>query len=171
MRALYSLFITCLIALVACDATGPQSQPTGTYLSFASEPGDWVGQGESHRYVLTDGTWAVSYDTVWGAGRVAASFSAPGTYWEIVLSGAASESPPTGEWVAARRWPFNNPAAGLDFSGQSRGCNEITGRFIIFDLKRRGDTVDYLHAAWEQHCEGGDPVLKGEIAILANPWR
>ena len=53
----------CLLTLTfACgdgeSVTGPsRSAPTTTFLDLRSEPGDYIGAGESHRYTLADSIW------------------------------------------------------------------------------------------------------------------
>src|SRR4051812_40769124 len=41
---------------------------TTTFLSFQSDPGEFLGQGETHRYAVGDGGWAVA--PLWDAAGV-----------------------------------------------------------------------------------------------------
>ena len=158
--------------------------PTSTFLSFTSAPGDYIGGGETHRYTVADGVWTArvlrNYGGVQGTETVEVSVNAPPPvtqgywWWNLHLTAPAGKPIAVGTYEAARRWPFQ-PATqpGLDFSGTGRGCNQLTGRFEILDLviSAAGDTVDRLHATFEQHCEGVSTALTGEIAVVANPWR
>ena len=167
-----------LLALVAAcgTPTDPGPEPT-TFLSFASSPGDFIGGGETHRYVLTDGTWAASY-----AGSTEASFlqvsvvpvTTPWSwFWYLHLGAPAGQTLHVGTYESAERWPFQSAAhPGLDFSGTGRGCNTLVGRFVISELSLGpSNTISRLHATFEQHCEGSSAALTGEISIVANPWK
>ena len=49
-------------------------------------------------------------------------------------------------------------------SGAGRGCNTLTGRFIILEaLYGPGGPVLRFAADYEQHCEGGGPALFGPV--------
>jgi hypothetical protein len=62
------------------------------------------------------------------------------------------------------RYPFHNPAkGGLDWSGNGRGCNTLTGWFAIDSVTYTGTTLTQIDLRFEQHCEGGTPALHGAI--------
>ena len=50
----------------------------------------------------------------------------------------------------------------MSVTGDHRGCNESTGSFTIHEI-----AADRLWMSYEQHCEGGDPALFGEIRLGA----
>lgn len=65
------------------------------------------------------------------------------------------------------RNPFEAPGApGLDFSGDGRGCNKLSGRFTVSE-GRYGPQglIRSLRARFEQHCEGAAPALRGEVRV------
>ena len=175
------------VATAACSGspTGPSGSrvPTSTFLSFISAPGDFIGEGETHRYTLSDGVWTArvlrNYG-VQGSEAVEVRVNAPPPvtqgywWWTLDLAAPAGKPITVGTYETARRWPFQGATLpGLNFSGTGRGCNELTGRFEILDLviSAAGDTVDRLHATFEQRCEGRSAALTGEVAVVANPWR
>jgi hypothetical protein len=173
LRAGFSLALL-LIFLTSCgDGAGPR--PRTTFLSFTSDAGDFIGLGETKRYGLDDGTWTARYDPVsGGTNHVVLRFDGPplGDFWIRDLSGAAGQLLTTRTYEDARRHPFNGAQPGLSFTRDGRGCNELTGRFVIHDLALDPDGfIDRLHASFEQHCEGASAALRGEVSILANPWR
>jgi hypothetical protein len=52
--------------------------------------------------------------------------------------------------------------------GSGRGCNEVTGRFVIHEIAFAADgSVLRFVADFEQHCEGGPPALRGTIRYYA----
>ncbi|MBB6053633.1 hypothetical protein [Armatimonas rosea] len=53
----------------------------------------------------------------------------------------------------------------MDISASSRGCNSLTGRFVVPEyVLSATNEVERLHLTFEQHCEGGIPALRGEIS-------
>jgi hypothetical protein len=150
-----------------------------TSLSFVSDPGDYIGQGESHSYGLADGTWRATFSSFNGVDHVSVqltNFNGPtGSWfwWYLDFAAPKGQRLTIGTYEAARRYPFQPPAQpGLSFSGSGRGCNELTGRFTITGLTiGPGDSVEYLAATFEQHCEGVSKALNGQVTIAANPWR
>jgi hypothetical protein len=69
--------------------------------------------------------------------------------------------------VGAQRAPFREAGRpGIDISGDGRGCNTIEGLFEVkaFDVAADG-TLQRLWIVYEQHCEGGESALFGEVRI------
>jgi hypothetical protein len=169
--------LSATIAACGGSPSGPSGPATSTFLSFRSDPGDFIGAGESHRYALADGTWNAQAD--FGDSRTTnhinvsvVNFSA-GWFWYLDLAAPKGQMLALGAYEDARRYPFQpTTQPGVSFSGTGRGCNTLTGRFVITDLALGpANTVDRLHATFEQHCEGASPALTGEISVVANPWR
>ena len=70
-----------------------------------------------------------------------------------------------GTYSGAERYPFQSPTKpGLSVSGSGRGCNQLTGRFVVLELvlSPLGE-VEHLAIDFEQHCEGGPAALIGSI--------
>lgn len=173
-RMLILLWIA--MGAAACkNSTGPQTnaRPTSSFLSFTSETGDYIGGVESHRYTLLDGPWSARFDTLnFRTGHVRIDVNTASADWGLDLSGPRGQPLIVGRYVDASRWPFNQAKSGLSFTGGTRGCNEVSGRFIIFELVLGPEgTVTFLHAAFEQHCDNSIAALKGEIAVVGNPLR
>jgi hypothetical protein len=170
-----------LIATACSDSnsvTGPtRGTPATTFLSFTSAPGDYIGQGESHQYALVDGTWIARADVGVTEPNHVMIYITPVTtpwawWWHLDFGSPQGQPLKVGAYENARRYPFNGSQPGLDFSGTGRGCNTLTGRFVITEIVLGpGNTLDRFHATFEQHCEGSSPALTGEVRILANPWR
>lgn len=147
---------------------GPQS----TFLRYTSTPGDWIGLGGSAHYTLGDGTWSASLSD--DRQMIEVRFDAGGaTWWTLNLAAPAGDSLAVGSYENAARWPFQGTAQpGLDFSGSGRGCNELSGRFVIHDLAiDHAGELHRLHVSFRQHCESGTSYLDGELAILLHPLR
>ncbi len=174
-------FVSCLG--IACGGGGDSptrptetpSQITTTFLSYVSSPGDYIGQGQTRRYTLTDGSWRANIDPYGrGPNHISVAFDGATSWWRLELGAPAAKKLAVGTYENATRWPFQEwTAPGLDFAADGRGCNTSTGRFVIKELKLgAGTNIDRLHVTFEQHCrEASSPPLIGELAIVANPWR
>jgi hypothetical protein len=142
------------IALVCALCFAFLALPAGasaqSFVVFESEPGDWVGAG-------TSATFTTLIASPLG-GTSGASISAGGYGFQFE---APSGALVPGVCEGATRYPFNLPGVpGLSVSGNGRGCNTLTGRFIIHEIGHDASgTVDRLAADLEQHCEGGIPAL------------
>lgn len=132
--------------------------------AYTSDVGDYVGGGLSQTF-----TGATSTFSMQGYGNGGVSYIASGKreYWSALLT------PPTGEQFEAGRTyqaQRSNGAgiAGLDVSGNSRGCNTVTGQLTITKLARGDDgSIKALAATFVQHCEGADAALRGTIRYYA----
>ena len=74
-----------------------------------------------------------------------------------------------GPYEGATRYPFQSPTKpGLDVSGNSRGCNTLSGRFDVLQVEL-GPQNEVLSFAvdFEQHCEGATPALFGSVRFNA----
>lgn len=153
----------------------PGSPPSVTTLTFTSESGDYIGQGLSRTYYLGDGTWNARYDNTRGHVNVSVTnFSvSDGWSWYLDLAAPRGQQLTNGVYEGARRYPFQpETQPGLSFSGTGRGCNTLTGRFVVSDISIGPDnTVQRLTAAFDQNCEGASPTLRGRIVIASEPWR
>ena len=139
-----------------------------TSLYFYSEPGDFIGQGQEVFLTPLDGVFSIfgNFDNGVGvrtpglSSGFGADFTAP---FDATLT--------TGLFANATRFPFQAASVpGLNFSGDGRGSNTLTGQFEIleigFDAVGSPTTID---AIFEQHSEGGDPALFGRIRVNASP--
>jgi hypothetical protein len=104
--------------------------------------------GDSHLYIF-------SSDASFSAG-----FSAP-----------AGQPLRVGTYQNATRFlglPGAAPGFGIAVNG--RGCNMLTGQFVVkeVDVTATG-SVNRFWAAFEQHCEGSAPALRGEIRVTNPP--
>ena len=154
---LLTLAFVCLLSAFAL-AAGPQ-----TFLTLNSQPGDWVGQGITQTLTPADGTFTVnnSSDTV----SISFNTSDFSQFWYLDFGSAASVKFGHGEYDNAQRTAFRSPTrAGIDVSGDGRGCNTDAGRFLVSDFALASDgTIARLAIDFEQHCEGATPALFGSF--------
>jgi hypothetical protein len=149
------------VGLVCPLATTAGAQPA-TLLAFDSQPGDWVGQGRKFTLTPADGSFSVSRNYDQG---VSVTFSGSGGFWSLDFAAPGPVPLVPGMYEAATRWPFQSATEpGLSVSGEGRGCNQLTGRFVVLEaVYGASDDVERFAADYEQHCEGGTPALFGSV--------
>jgi hypothetical protein len=70
-----------------------------------------------------------------------------------------------GTYENAQRASFRTAGhPGIDLFGDGKGCNTVTGRFIVDDVSVSGTTLLTFSARFEFHCEGADPVVSGSVS-------
>jgi hypothetical protein len=162
---------------VAGDVTrppGPQNPPpaglwapaagatptAGSYIYLQSDVGDYIGQGGSFLYtpdtaaVVISGSGTDATVSVNGAGGWNGNFAAMYSVAELL----------PGYYGDLRRWPFHNRAkGGLGWYGEGRGCNSVTGWFVVDSVRYANGALAAIDLRFEQHCEGAAPALRGKI--------
>jgi len=166
--------------------TEPAVQPpTATVLAFTSEPGDFIGAGETKRYTYADGTWEAFASGMGANGsgdpvQFYVRFRANGWQERFVDNWTLFARAPQGQTlrVGTRYTGMEHSALGartapgFTFDGNARTCGSFSGWFEITDLVLGSDNrVDRARVVFEQHCDRKAPALRGEITIAANPWR
>jgi hypothetical protein len=126
---------------------------SGNYVYVSSDVGDYIGQGQTNTYTT------VNVST--NGGLLGVSTQSFGGSFQAMNSLTKLE---TGYYPDLHRYPFHNPAkGGLDWSGEGRGCNTLTGWFVVDGVTYAADTLTTVELRFEQHCEGGAPALHGAI--------
>jgi hypothetical protein len=164
------LVLATVLALLAARATHAD-----TLLRMTSDPGDWVGAGQSYLFTPDNATFTMT--GLFGRGiRVRVQGATDDFTLELMppkgetFPGSVSPILYPGVYEGAVRYPFQAAIdPGISISGDGRGCNEITGTFEVREsfFGAVGIPVT-LWATFEQHCEGGAPKLVGEIRVDAD---
>jgi hypothetical protein len=144
------LTLALLLAGLLVPATAATAQPVETgSLIMTSDPGDFVGGGQSCAYS-----------------------TAAEDFWNLDFAAPPGSPLTPGTYLGATRASFRGPGEpGLDVFGNGRGCSTVTGSFVVTAVSLSGPDNSFIErfdATFEQHCEGGEPALRGEIHI-ANP--
>lgn len=146
-------------------AVPASAQPvTNGSLSFSGDPGDYISGGQSYAYSTANGDRL----TVGGNGNhIGVSVTGyNGDWWSLDLAAPTGQTLAPGTYDRATRYPFHGAGPGLDLSGNGRGCNRLTGTFTIQNIALGPNGyVQTLDATYEQHCEGAEPALRGEVHI------
>lgn len=172
-KVLADMSATITAAAEGVQRTAPLKVSRGTFLSFVSDPGDYIVQGGSIDYALEGNFFQASVDTSLNTVSITARALNHSWWWYLYLAAPQGAQLRPGVYEDARRWPFQpSTQPGLSFSGDGRGCNTLTGRFVVEDVVYGvGPIVERLDATFVQHCEGASPALRGRIRIRADPWR
>jgi len=137
--------------------------PSATSLRLDSDPGDYVG-GFGQHYLFTTEDGDLSAGGV--PGRAGFGFIGGGHFWR---GSFAAQGLTLGHYTDDAFFTDDDARAEIDVSGDGRGCNTAIGYFDIKELVY-GDNgaVISLWATFEQHCEGSDAALRGEIRFNAH---
>src|SRR5215831_5127015 len=162
IRVLSLVLITLLFAMATAQAQV-------TSISLVSDPGDYIGGGQTTFLTPADGSFNASKN--FDNGVTIDFFGQPGVFWLIDFAAPNSQPLTVGSYTGATRFPFQAPSQpGLDVAGDGRGCNMLTGSFVVLEVSYgAGSTINSFDATFEQHCEGATPALRGEIRFNANP--
>ncbi len=145
----------------------PCEAPLPTGFCLVSDEGDWVGGGQSSS-AGGDGSVTLYSN---GSNGISADLTnaANGDYWFTDFAAPNDVRMQPGLYDPAERYPFQSGlVAGLSVVGNGAGCNTITGKFSVEELKREpGQGVTVFSVTFEQHCEGDVPALRGVINFAA----
>jgi hypothetical protein len=133
-----------------------------TSIALRSDAGDWVGAGGTYRYDPTNATISASGDWHQVSGTVDGN---NGDGWTFDFEAPRGDVLAPGTTFDATRYPFNSDGAGMEWTGNGRGCNTITGTFTVnkIGVSLDGTSINYVSLDFVQHCEGGVPALHGRI--------
>ena len=152
-------------------AAAPGEVPTGqllAILSYESDPGDDLGQGQSAAFQLGAGQFQVALNPSQSRIEIGVP-PVGGKWWDLRLEAPSGALAP-GYYNYAGSFPFQ-PAGvpGLDFTIDGRSCGgDTTGRFLIAEARFSGTQVLRFHARFEEHCSGWSAALRGQIWIDAD---
>jgi hypothetical protein len=149
-------------AFLAVSAT-PAGAVKSSGASFVSEPGDFIGGGDSYTFPT------VTYTGQRG-GYPTFSVSSATDQFDVWLAAPAGQPLTTGTYDDAQRFDFRAAGfPGLDVFGDGRGCNTVDGSFTVYDAKYdSGGNVVSFAAQFFDHCEGAYPALMGNISFNSN---
>ena len=162
-----SLGVGGLVMLPAAAARAglpPAAATKGIVVTMFSDPGDYIGAGLRQEFDKTNASFGGTVST--GGINLSVSGGTSGLSWSVVIDPPPGASFHVGYYAKVQRAPFREAGyAGLDISGDGRGCNTDSGAIDVRDMAVSGSTITRLDLLYEQHCEGGTPALFGEVRI------
>jgi hypothetical protein len=170
-RRAITLVLTAALAVLLLPGVAAAPPAETATLTMVSDPGDYIGQGQTWSYDTAAGD--VISATTNGNTLNAGVTGYNGDWWYLDFDAPNGQTLTAGTTYAnATRYPFNGSGPGLSIYGQGRGCNELTGSFTVTEATFGGPDSSYVQdfvATFEQHCEGGEPALRGTISIHNPP--
>jgi hypothetical protein len=149
------------------EATVSLSVQRPSSIVLTSDAGDYIGGGRTYTYTKASATIQVTATATAVEVRIAGDQDWNGHFQ--VPSG--SQLTPRTQFNGTR-WPFQGAGAGLSWSGEGRGCNTLTGFFVVDSLRWSGaegsSSLEAIALRFEQHCEGAGPALRGTITWRAD---
>jgi hypothetical protein len=135
--------------------------PAGNYVHLESDAGDYIGGGVTRDYSGAN----VTIGATASGGLFSVNLSSASEWWygDFRTMSTLTRLEP-GYYGDLQRYPFQNPVrGGLSWSGDGRGCNTLTGWFVVDAVTYSGSTLTAVDLRFEQHCEGGGAALHGQL--------
>src|SRR5260370_18876355 len=108
-----------------------------TCLRAISSKGEYIGQGKTYSYPgealrvrRNDRGVNISVGGAFG--------------WQISFGAPNGQFLAVGEYLDAKRYPFSAASPGIEFTGEGRGCNQISAKFVVWELEIQGNEVTKL---------------------------
>ena len=137
---------------------------TGNYVYLQSDAGDYIGGGATNVYTQANASLAPTLNGAHLGLNVTGNDNWSGDF--AAMSSLSQLQP--GYYANLRRYPFNNPVTGgMSWSGDGRGCNTLTGWFVIDSISVVSGSLASVDLRFEQHCEGGGAALRGQVHWVA----
>lgn len=140
----------------------PASQvpASGNYFFVHSAPGSFVGKGVNDLRTAADSTF-----TVYSRGHELEVRAEGQISWFLNVSPMLPLTRlQPGYYGELRRLISMNPARGaLELSGGSRGCNELTGWFVVDAVNYAGNDLTALDLRLQQQCDGAGPPVYAQL--------
>lgn len=154
---------------------GPQSPPppalwspaagttpaSGNYVYLQSDPNDYIGRGLTYTATASNATITITEVD----GHLSVDVRSPTEAWygDFQVMNTLTEFVP-GYYGDLQRYPFHNPTkGGLAWIGGNRGCNSVSGWFVVDSVTYAAGELASIDLRFEQHCESATPALHGEI--------
>jgi len=161
------VLLVAVISVALLPSSASATTAASGSVTMTSDAGDYIGGGQSYSYVAgqdiltSSGSASVIQIAVNGYN---------GDWWTLDFAAPSGQSLSVGTYADATRYPFQGAGPGLAVSGNGRGCNTLTGSFTVSAVNfGPNDYLESFDASFEQHCEGGDPALRGEVHIVNPP--
>lgn len=133
---------------------------TGSFVYLQSDVADFIGFGKTYTYTPADATIKLF------VGDAFLGFTVNGAqFWSgdfKAMFGQPQLQP--GFYAGLSRYPFHNPVkGGLAWTGEGRACSTLKGWFVVDRIVYVEGNVTEVSLRFEQHCEGREPALRGQV--------
>jgi hypothetical protein len=132
--------------------------PAGNYVYLVSDAGDFIGAGATQLLTPDSAKFIVQTTPAPGVrldvGDWSGSFGAMSTLTQLL----------PGYYGGVRSYSVGNPiTAGIDWSGNGRACQKVTGWLVVDKVTYTMNDVTALDLRFEQHCDAASPALRGVV--------
>jgi hypothetical protein len=158
------LAVLLTITLAGCGSDN-SAQTAANFVNLQSDSGDYIGGGQTYTYNQANAKMVVSATGGYLSVRIdgdqtwSGDFQVPNSLNQLQV----------GRYDNLQRYPFNDPEkGGLNWSGEGRGSNTLTGWFAIDSVTYVNGVLTTIDLRFEQHSEGASPALHGQIHWESN---
>jgi hypothetical protein len=139
----------------------PDATPSsGIYVYLESEPGDYIGEGQTYLYAEGDGRFTVESADAHLHVEFAGNENWTGDFEGMDFLDRLE----VGYYGDLKRWPFHNPVkGGLNWIEFFRGCAAQSGWFVVDSVAYEDAVLTAIDLRFEQHCNDDPAALYGEI--------
>lgn len=129
------------IAALALATATPTARAQSSFF-FTSTPTSYVGHGITETITAANGTIAFNPGVSYDQGLHLNITVTNGEYWSLDIGAIDGGHLQVGLYTNATRFPFNiGSTPGLNFSGNGRGNNTLTGWFNVLSVAYTNDTL------------------------------
>ncbi|MEX2553335.1 MAG: hypothetical protein WD627_10110 [Actinomycetota bacterium] len=139
-------------------------------MTLTGDPGDSISGGQNYSFSAGAGDHFSWY--LYEGAINAYVDGVMGDSFGVTLAGPGGKRlrPRTYEGAVGYYSSVDPAGPAMDVSGNARRCSSLTGSFTVHEIKIGNDknftnAVLYLHATFEQHCDGAGPALRGEVEL------
>jgi hypothetical protein len=142
----------------------PTAAPSSSVLTFVSEPGDYVGGGQTQNWPASSATFVVK-DLAYGVEVTLTPNGEPN--WRWMLGMAVNHVPPSpGLYELAPGYTATAVGPGFSFLGEGRSCGNGRTTFQVHEIARQSGEIARLQVTFEQRCALDQPALRGELVYI-----
>lgn len=151
-------------------ATASAAPATGS-VTIVGQTGSYVSGGDSYLFDSASGSLSLHGGYLNGPNVATVDVSGNGSNFTLSFAAPTGQTLQPGGYVHAARYPFETAAqAGIDVSGDGRGCNEESGSFDVRDVHvDLSGNVDRLWLVYEVGCGPGSASVFGEVRLNEPP--
>jgi hypothetical protein len=133
---------------------------TGNYVYLESNPGEYVGAGQSYTYTQANSVIVMAAD----GGHLSVTVTGDEAWFaDFVTMNRLTRLEP-GYYPSLRRFGGHNPTrGGLHWSGEGRACGSSIGWLAVDQVTYANGTVTAIDLRFEQRCDATGPPLHGVI--------
>lgn len=150
----------------AAVATVSAYDPTAgaqTKVTLQSDAGDYIGGGGTYAYDQTNAL--LTFNATGNHLSVAVGGNESWTGDFALPAGFTQLTP--GTYANLTRYLGLGAAGAMNWDGQGRGCNTLTGALTINSVTYVSGQLSTIDLSFVRHCEGGAPALHGTVHWVA----